>query len=97
MKPLVAILSLLPVIALAQSNPAAQAAKPWRQQHERTIVEELMTLLANCAVADGISRYVLRGESFLEGASGCVSASTIVRRVGISHLRTVLRAERKAF
>jgi hypothetical protein len=30
----------------AQSLPAAQAARQWRQQHERAIVEEFMTLLA---------------------------------------------------
>ena len=29
-----------------QSLPAAQAARQWRQQHERAIVEEFMTLLA---------------------------------------------------
>ena len=30
----------------AQSSPAAQAARQWRQQHERPIVEEFMALLA---------------------------------------------------
>ena len=30
----------------AQSSPAAQAARQWRQQHERAIVEEFMALLA---------------------------------------------------
>jgi acetylornithine deacetylase/succinyl-diaminopimelate desuccinylase-like protein len=42
----IAILSFLPAVTLAQSNPAAQAARQWRQQHERAIVEELVTLLA---------------------------------------------------
>jgi len=37
---------LLPAIAAAQTNPAAQAARQWRQQHERAIVSELVTLLA---------------------------------------------------
>ncbi len=30
----------------AQSSPAAQAARQWRQKHERAIVEEFMALLA---------------------------------------------------
>ena len=30
----------------AQSSPASQAARQWRQQHERAIVEEFMALLA---------------------------------------------------
>ncbi len=46
MKWLMAILALVPAVTLAQSNPAAQAARKWRQQHERVIVEELVTLLA---------------------------------------------------
>jgi acetylornithine deacetylase/succinyl-diaminopimelate desuccinylase-like protein len=37
---------LLPAVAAAQTNPAAQAARRWRQQHERAIVNELVTLLA---------------------------------------------------
>src|SRR5258707_4502200 len=37
---------LLPALAAAQSNPAAQSARQWRQQHERAIVNELVTLLA---------------------------------------------------
>src|ERR1041385_4519634 len=32
--------------ATAQQNPAAMAARQWRQQHERAIVEEYMSLLA---------------------------------------------------
>jgi acetylornithine deacetylase/succinyl-diaminopimelate desuccinylase-like protein len=35
-----------PLIAVAQGNPAAQAAREWRQQHERAIVDEFITLLA---------------------------------------------------
>ena len=42
-----AILLLLGAsLAAAQANPAAQAARQWRQQHERAIVDELVTLLA---------------------------------------------------
>jgi len=37
---------LLPALAAAQTNPAAHAAKQWRQQHEHAIVNELRTLLA---------------------------------------------------
>ena len=36
---------LLPALAAAQTNPAAQSARKWRQQHERAIVNELVTLL----------------------------------------------------
>src|SRR6185295_6011704 len=39
------LLSLLPAVAGAQTNPAAQAARQWRQQHERAIVDEFITLL----------------------------------------------------
>jgi len=37
---------LIPALAAAQSNPAAQAARQWRQQHERAIVDEFVTLLS---------------------------------------------------
>lgn len=37
---------LIPALAAAQTNAAAQAARNWRQQHERAIVDELVTLLA---------------------------------------------------
>lgn len=36
---------LVPVVAAAQTNPAAVAARQWRQQHERAIVDELVALL----------------------------------------------------
>jgi len=39
-------LVLLPPVATAQTNPAAQSAQLWRLQHERAILDELMTLLA---------------------------------------------------
>src|SRR6202007_1549881 len=37
---------LLPAVAAAQTNPAAQSARQWRQLHEREIVDEFMRLLA---------------------------------------------------
>ena len=37
---------LLPSLAAAQANPASQAARKWRQDHERAIVDEFVTLLA---------------------------------------------------
>ena len=37
---------LLAPIATAQTNPAAQSARQWRQLHEREIVDEFMRLLA---------------------------------------------------
>ncbi|MEO7043284.1 MAG: M20/M25/M40 family metallo-hydrolase [Gemmatimonadaceae bacterium] len=40
------LLSLLPTIATAQTNPAVQAARVWRQHHERAIVDEFVTLLS---------------------------------------------------
>jgi acetylornithine deacetylase/succinyl-diaminopimelate desuccinylase-like protein len=41
-----AVCLLLPAVAAAQANPAAQSARLWRQQHERAILDELMMLLA---------------------------------------------------
>jgi acetylornithine deacetylase/succinyl-diaminopimelate desuccinylase-like protein len=40
------LIGLLPAVADAQTNPAAQAARLWRQQHERAIVDEFVTLLS---------------------------------------------------
>jgi len=40
------VLTLLPRATAAQSNPAAAAARSWRQQHERAIVDELVGLLS---------------------------------------------------
>ncbi len=41
------IVSIVIVVApLAQTNPASQAARQWRQQHERAIVDEFFKLLA---------------------------------------------------
>ncbi len=37
---------LLACTAPAQTNPAAMAARQWRQQHERAIVDEFITLLS---------------------------------------------------
>jgi acetylornithine deacetylase/succinyl-diaminopimelate desuccinylase-like protein len=39
-------LALLPLTVAAQSQPAAAAARSWRQQHERAIVDEFIGLLA---------------------------------------------------
>ena len=36
----------LPAVAVAQTNAAAQAARVWRQQHERGIVDEFVSLLS---------------------------------------------------
>jgi acetylornithine deacetylase/succinyl-diaminopimelate desuccinylase-like protein len=43
---LLVLVGLVPAAALAQTNPAALAARQWRQQHERAIVDEFITLLA---------------------------------------------------
>lgn len=40
------ILLLNAALALGQTNPAAMAARQWRQQHERAIVDDFVTLLA---------------------------------------------------
>ena len=40
------LMVLLPALAVAQGNPASVAARSWRQQHERAIVDELIGLLA---------------------------------------------------
>jgi acetylornithine deacetylase/succinyl-diaminopimelate desuccinylase-like protein len=38
--------TVLPGAALAQTNPAAQAARQWRQQHERAIIDEFVSFLS---------------------------------------------------
>jgi acetylornithine deacetylase/succinyl-diaminopimelate desuccinylase-like protein len=40
------LILLLAFACAAQTNPAAQAARQWRQQHERAIVDEFVALLA---------------------------------------------------
>jgi acetylornithine deacetylase/succinyl-diaminopimelate desuccinylase-like protein len=40
------LLACAATVAAAQTNPAANAARAWRQQHERAIVDEYMSLLA---------------------------------------------------
>jgi acetylornithine deacetylase/succinyl-diaminopimelate desuccinylase-like protein len=40
------LVSLVPGLAEAQTNPAARSARTWRQQHERAIVDEFVSLLA---------------------------------------------------
>jgi len=48
MKPgfLVFAICMLSSVATAQTNPVAEAARRWRQQHERPILEEFVSLLA---------------------------------------------------
>ena len=43
---LVLLISVVPAVSVAQTNPAAQAARTWRTQHERAIVDEFITLLS---------------------------------------------------
>jgi acetylornithine deacetylase/succinyl-diaminopimelate desuccinylase-like protein len=43
---LLLLAAVFPGIALAQTNPAAQAARQWRQQHERAIVDEFLSFLS---------------------------------------------------
>lgn len=42
---LLLLICLLPAITAAQGNQAAHAARQWRQQHERAIMEEFVALL----------------------------------------------------
>jgi acetylornithine deacetylase/succinyl-diaminopimelate desuccinylase-like protein len=54
-----ALVIVLPGQGAAQSNPASAAARSWRQQHERAIVDEFIGLLALPNIArdrDGIQR-----------------------------------------
>jgi acetylornithine deacetylase/succinyl-diaminopimelate desuccinylase-like protein len=46
MSPRILSIILLATSALAQTNPASTAARKWRQQHERAIVDEFVSLLA---------------------------------------------------
>jgi acetylornithine deacetylase/succinyl-diaminopimelate desuccinylase-like protein len=50
----------------AQASPAAQAARQWRQQHERAIVEEFMSLLAIPNVARDTANIQRNAEAILE-------------------------------
>jgi acetylornithine deacetylase/succinyl-diaminopimelate desuccinylase-like protein len=43
---LVLLVGLWTAVAVAQTNPAALAARDWRQQHERAIVDEFIALLS---------------------------------------------------
>jgi acetylornithine deacetylase/succinyl-diaminopimelate desuccinylase-like protein len=43
---MIVLASLLPAQTAAPTNPAAQAARQWRQQHERAIMDEFVALLA---------------------------------------------------
>src|SRR5262245_53620833 len=45
MKRLLLPVLVLPAFVFAQTNPAALAARQWRQQHEHAIVDELVTLM----------------------------------------------------
>ena len=40
------LIGLSPAVVVAQTNAAAQAARSWRQQHERAIIDEFVTLLS---------------------------------------------------
>ena len=46
MKQLAFLMGLVAALAAAQNNPASIAARNWRQQHERAIMDEFVTLLA---------------------------------------------------
>jgi acetylornithine deacetylase/succinyl-diaminopimelate desuccinylase-like protein len=62
-------IALMVTAALAQNNPAAQAARDWRQRHERAIVDEFITLLAIPNIArdhDNIQRNAETIERMLE-------------------------------
>ncbi len=41
-----AALCLVPCVVTAQTNPAAQAGRKWRQAHERAIIDEFVSLLS---------------------------------------------------
>jgi len=44
--PTLLVLSLLPCVVTAQTSPAAQAGRKWRQAHEHAIIEEFVSLLS---------------------------------------------------
>src|ERR1700678_2515588 len=46
MRKLAGTLLVLHACAFAQTNPAALAGRKWRQQHERAIVDEFVSLLS---------------------------------------------------
>ena len=46
MRRVLTLICVAAAAAMAQGNPAARAAREWRQQHERAIVDEFFALLA---------------------------------------------------
>jgi hypothetical protein len=69
MKSAAFLMALLACTAAAQTNPAAMAARQWRQQHERAIVDEFITLLSIPNIAsdrDNITRNAEAIRSMLE-------------------------------
>ncbi len=61
-----AALLLVSSMALAQSDPTALAARRWRQQHERVIVDELVALAALPNIT-GDQERLLRNAEFIVG------------------------------
>jgi len=61
-----AAILLLSGVAVGQSDPAAQAARRWRQQHERQIVDELIAFTALPNVT-GDRQNLLRNVEYLAG------------------------------
>ena len=76
------------VPAVAQTNPASQAARAWRQQHERAILDEFVALLTDAPDPAALNQTVVRLIEAVERpvpldggrAHGLVSASIGVAR-----------------
>lgn len=66
MKRLLLLVLVLPVLVFAQANPAALVAREWRQQHERTIVDEFITLLSIPNIAADKANIQLNAELLVD-------------------------------
>jgi acetylornithine deacetylase/succinyl-diaminopimelate desuccinylase-like protein len=63
---LAAAVVLMTGLAVGQTDPAAQAARRWRQQHERQIVDELMAFTAVPNVT-GDQQHLLQNVEYVSG------------------------------
>ena len=93
------LLALVPVVAPAQGpNPAALAARAWRQQHERAIVDELVALLGIPNIArdrQNIERNAAAIRQMMERRGITASVTGCSKRVSRSTPATPTRREKE--
>ena len=94
-----AALSLLPCVVLAQTNPAAQAGRKWRQAHERAIIDEFVSLLSIPNIARDRENIQRNAEAIARcSKKRSIPAKLVVgsgRRIRSSSARSARRAPRE--